>query len=206
MASFSGRVRVGTLTAPNNTTDVGVASQVVVRQDWTAPTAIDLNGHGAAIDIGSAGSTSTPVGALLWVNDFARACQIDLSGAGTPDITIDGLDQWGNVVQDVITGNGTTPVLGAVAMKSITKITWEALSSETLDVGDTDKLGLDYKITEDTVFWELEDQVAATAGGVVTGAATANTDARGTYDPNSALDASIDLTIYYVVNDIDSLT
>lgn len=204
--SFTSRIRVGTGVAPNNTTQRGVPMQIVYRQAWVDAAALDTDGHLATQSIATAVTVTTFTGALAGVHDFARAVQVVASGAATSTVIVTGKDQHGNTRTETLTLTGATPVIGKVAFKSLTSVYFGATAGTTVDLGSSDVFGLDYKMTEDTVFWELEDGVAATAGTVVAGTATANTDPLGTYDPNSAADGSADFVIYYVVNDPDALT
>ena len=206
MPSYSTRVRVGTTVPKNATTSRGVPMQVVYRQTWTAPATADVDGHLTAQSMTAAGTATTFDGALAGVNDVSRCLVYDASGASTGTVTTVGKDQNGNARTEAVTLNGTAAVQGKVAFKSLTSITWTATSAVDLTVGTNDVLGLDYKMEVDSVFWELEDQVAATAGTVVAASASANADPLGTYDPNSALNAALDFDIFYVVTDIDNLT
>ena len=206
MPSYSTRVRVGTTVPKNATTSRGVPMQVVYRQTWTAPAVADADGHIVTQLMTTAGTTTTFGGVLGGVNDVSRALVYDADGASTGTVTVVGKDQHGNTRTEAVTLNGTAAVQGKVAFKSLTSVTWTATSAVNLILGTNDVLGLDYKMEVDSVFWELEDQVAATAGTVVAASAAANADPLGTYDPNSALNTALDFDIFYVVTDIDNLT
>lgn len=206
MANFGSRVRAGTASAPNATNLRGVPMQVVYRQTWVDPATADVDGHIVSQSMTAAGTLTAFPGALAGVNDVARCLVYDADGATTGTVTTVGKDQWGNPRTEAVTLNGTNAVQGKVAFKSLTSITWTATSGVNLTVGTNDVLGLDYKMEVDTVFWELEDGVAATAGTVVVASAAANADPLGTYDPNSACNGALNFDIFYVVTDIDNLT
>ena len=205
MGNFSS-LNLGGFIPLNDTGTRGVPLAGVHKQTWANPTTIDVDGHGAAIDIAVAGSTDVPVGALLWVNDFARALIMVASDTTVKIVTVTGLDQHGIVVSEAFTLNNTTPVAGKVAFKSITLVAWTGPSTgRTLKIGDSKVLGLDYVMAIDTVFWETEDTAEATAGVVVVSSASANADRRGTYKPDSTLNGALDFRILYVPSDFDVL-
>lgn len=142
---------------------------------------------------------------------WGRNIVVDCSGAATSTVTIRGRDYLGQYMLETITLNGTTAVLGKKAFAQVDQIDAGDTSSETIDVGWGDVIGLPYKI------WKMDAEVVAdiaatSAGAVVVGvptttAQTATTgDPRGTYaphadhDPNGVLDWQL-----YVLCDQDNL-
>lgn len=157
----------------------------------------------AAQAITTAGTATTLVTSVT-DSPYGRALVIDLSGAGTPTVTIKGRDYLGQPVTEALTGNGTTAVNGVKAFKWIDSVTWTAVAAVTLDVGFADKLGLPFRTNK--IIAEIEDGVAAgTLGTLVAGVRTdpqtsTTVDPRGTYDPNGTLDATAEFEVIAVAD------
>ena len=127
--------------------------------------------------------------------DVPRNIVVDSGGADTATLTITGTDEYGEVVVEEITLNGTTAVAGKKAFKTVTSVVSDATIANDAFVGTGDVLGLPVFLDDSAlILAELEDGAAASTGTVVAGvssAATATTgDVRGTYDPDSAADGS----------------
>jgi hypothetical protein len=123
-------------------------------------------------------------------------------------ILVTGKDVYGMTMSELltITATGTSKsVSGNKAFKSITSIAITSAgnsTTNTIEVGHGDILGLPYVMASDnTILKELKGGVAATAGTTVLAATTSPAttitgDVRGTYLPNSACDASQYKIIY----------
>lgn len=127
--------------------------------------------------------------------DVPRNVIADSGGADTAVLTVTGTDEYGNAMVESITLNGTTAVPGKKAFKTITSIANDAAIANGAFVGTGDVLGLPVAVRQaGMILAEMENGAAATPGTFVAAATltpTATTaDVRGTYDPNSAADAS----------------
>lgn len=160
-----------------------------------APDAIDVNG------VLEAYTGSTPVLDGAFVSggvatlDVPRNLIADSGGADDAVLTITGTDEYGVVVVETITLNGTTAVSGKKAFKTVTGVTSSKAIANGAFIGTGDVLGLPVFLPNGAyILVELEDGAAATAGTAVAGIsakATATTgDVRGTYDANSAADGA----------------
>lgn len=147
--------------------------------------ALDADGILAAEDIAVAGSTTTFAATLTVaaMAKFGRNVTAVASGAATSTVTVHGHDYVGQPMTEVLTLNGTTPVLGKKAFKFIDKIEYGATAATTINVGWGNVLGLPYKLLK--AYTELVDNVVATSAGTfVAGNNSAGTgtsaDSRGT--------------------------
>lgn len=138
--------------------------------------------------------------AARWKSDakFGRAVQIVFSAAGTPVVQIKGTDYLGQRMQENLTGNGTTPVVGKKAFMTVDEIVVASGVTGTIDVGTADVLGLPYKTV--AIEAEIADGAIQSAGTfvapVLTDPQTATTgDARGTYNPTVTLNGSVDVVV-----------
>ncbi|CAB4150602.1 hypothetical protein UFOVP568_48 [uncultured Caudovirales phage] len=119
---------------------------------------------------------------------YGRAVQIVASGAYTGVVTITGRDYLGQRMQEALTANGASAVLGLKAFRYVDSITIVTTGAVTVDVGTTNKLGLPYRF-EQLIAETKNGIAAANAGTFVVGLATAtaatatNADVRGTYLP-----------------------
>jgi hypothetical protein len=170
-----------------------------------APDALDEDGICAA-------QNRTGAGALL-VNgalatggvatlDRPRNVIADSGGADTAVITVTGTDEYGVVMSEAITLNGTTAVAGKKAFKTITAVSASATVTNSMFLGTGDVLGLPVFLPgSGYVIKEMANGAAATAGTFVAGlraaegSTTTSADVRGTYDPNSACDGDIVFTL-----------
>lgn len=120
---------------------------------------------------------------------YGRALTIVLSGAGTPAVTVHGLDYLGQPMSETFAGNGTTPVAGKKAFKEVTSFDSALVAATTINIGYGNVLGLPYAVGAITE--EYVDGVAPTAGtkvvAVLTDPQTATTgDPRGSYTPHAS--------------------
>lgn len=144
------------------------------------------------------------------VLDVPRCIVVDSGGADTSVITITGTDEYGRVMKENITTNGTTAVNGVKAFKTVTGISGSLTAANGIFIGTTNILGLPIHVPKATVGYilkELQDDAVATAGTVVAGLArntesTATTaDVRGTYLPNATPDGAKAFSLVVVVPD-----
>jgi hypothetical protein len=140
--------------------------------------------------------------------DCPRALQIVSSNAGdtTQVITIRGLDEFGVAMTQNITLNGTTPVFGTKAFKTVISYQASVALAGNLSIGNSKILGLPlYLAGAGWVLRELQDQTVATAGSFVAGVntiASATTgDVRGTWTPNATLNGTIALDLFLMAPD-----
>lgn len=193
------------------TLDNGLLASLVMI-DLGAPATADVDGLIAAYT-GAAGGIALD-GALVsngvGVFDVPRNIVVDSGGADTAVLTFTGTDEYGNVLVESITLNGTTAVQGKKAFKTITGVTSSATISNGAFAGPGDILGLPVFLGKTGyVLKELQDGVAASAGTLVAGATAAPTattgDVRGTYDPNAAADGTKVFTLIAAIPDVDYL-
>lgn len=125
--------------------------------------------------------------------DVPRNVVVVSSAAGdtTQTATFTGKDAYGKTVVETLTLNGTTPVVGKKAFKTISQVAISAALAGNGSAGSGVILGLPVFIADTVdVLKEIMDAAVATAGTLVAGVnatATATTgDVRGTYNPNSA--------------------
>lgn len=184
----------------------------LLQVDLGAPAAIDDNGicesqnrSGAGALVINGALASGGVATL----DVPRNVIADSGGADTAVITVTGTDQYGQVIKENITLNGTTAVAGKKAFKTITAVASDATVTNGFFLGTGDVLGLPiYLPSGGYVHAELQDGSAvASAGTLVAGLApntisTATTaDVRGTYDPNAACDGGKSFSLIVTLAD-----
>lgn len=130
---------------------------------------------------------------------YGRNVTIALSGAGTPTITVYGIDYLGQPMAETFTAAGASAVAGKKAFKEVQGVTSGAVAATTLNIGFGNVLGLPYAIGQITDAYV--DNVAPSAGTAVVAiqiAQTATTgDPRGTYTPASGVlpDGSRDIVL-----------
>ena len=84
----------------------------------------------------------------------------------------------------------------------VTLISASDASANSIFIGTGDLLGLDAPCASDAILGEHEDGSGPTAGAIVVeDAGSANADAYGSYDPNSALNGALDFDLWYMVDD-----
>lgn len=161
---------------------------------------VDLGVHDApsatvilnAQSIAAAGNTS--VFAAGWSNSqnamgkFGRALQVVAAAAATSSVTITGFDYLGQPMIEVLTLNGTTPVVGKKAFRRVTNIAYGATAT-TINVGTADVLGLPYATVGDVVGYtdSLRDATQGTTAVYVASQSTTSGDPRGTWAPHSSV-------------------
>jgi len=114
------------------------------------------------------------------------------------NVVITGTDYGGNVITETITANGTTPVDGNKAFKTITGILLPQRNAagDTISVGFNEKLGLPYKLPHNTVRDAYLNNIKESTTPTVAVSATALES--NTIKLNSTLNGSV-VDIYLVV-------
>ena len=135
--------------------------------------------------------------------DVARAITITSSGIDTARVfTVTGYDIGGQKVVETITGVNAGTVAGKKAMKRVESVSVDAACAGNISVGDSDVLGLPYAVARaaDVLFQYADDtEELATSTLVVADSATATAttgDVRGTLDPNTTLDGSVEIILW----------
>lgn len=176
------------------------------RQAWTNPVATDADR--LLNDQATSNSEETVVTSFLAQPDFARKITITPGGTTNDvpagDVEIVGTNIRDEVITDTITFAANASSAGATskAFKTVTSITFPVQdgAGATYDVGVNDALGLDRCMSEASV-------VAAYASGTREGThPTVTFDAdeveKNTVDLNTALDASVDPSVYFLATEV----
>jgi hypothetical protein len=179
--------------------------------DLGSPLTADPNGIATAEDLGEAGEIPLDgVAATGGVATLDVPRNVTATGVTATDpvtITVTGTDAYGEVLVEEFTGpDGVATTEGKKAFKTVTKVEQDADSTDTIEIGFGDVLGLPCFLGDTGyVLGELEDGAAASAGTVVAGVAdeaTATTgDVRGTYEPNSACDGDAGFVLLAFIPD-----
>jgi hypothetical protein len=196
-------VDLSTLTIVGNR----ISRRQVVEINFGAPATLDADGicesqnrtgAGALLINGalSNGDLATSVATL----DVPRNVIVDSGGADTAVITVTGTDEYGAVVVESLTLNGTTAVPGKKAFKTITGVASDGTVTNGMFLGTGDVLGLPVFLANSVhALYDTEDGAAVTDGTYVAGVLTKPTattgDVRGTFDPNSACDGAKNFTV-----------
>lgn len=176
--------------------------QLIRRQTWTAPDAAAADAVHAAIT-GSA-SAATTVTTAITDPDFAR-CLVVTPGGTTADVAagnvvITGTDIDGNVISEnfAFLANASSATNGTKAFATVTSIVipQQDGAGATFTIGTLDKLGLHEKLQEDSVLHTIVDGTVEATRPTVTTDSSDKT--KNTIDPNTALDASVDVVAYYI--------
>lgn len=179
-----------------------------------APIALDADGvcesqnrTGAGVLLINGALSNGELATSVATFDVPRNVIADSGGADTAVLTITGTDEYGQVMVENITLNGTTAVAGVKAFKTITGVSSDGTVTNGMFLGTGDVLGLPIALTKGAanILKEFQDDAAATAGTTVA-ALTKNTestattaDVRGTYDPNAACDGVKAFTLVVAV-------
>jgi len=193
--------RTGTLT--------GAVGSSVYFINLGSPATIDADGICASQSRTGAGALTID-GALAsggkCTLDVPRNVVVDSGGADTAVITVTGTDVYGQTMSEAITLNGATAVSGVKAFKTITAVSASATISNGFFMGPGDVLGLPVFLpATGLVLKQLENGAAPTDGTLVAGSLVAPTttsaDVRGTYDPNSACNGSLQFALVVALPD-----
>lgn len=170
------------------------------RQKWTAPATGANTGILGATLQPTAGTTVVTTG--ITQPDFPRCVRVVGNQATcTGNLVITGVDQFGAVITDTLAINGTTPVNGVKAFRSITSVTvpTRGAASDSITLGPDVKLGLDRRIS---------DAGAATISASVDGTREATlptlSSTNHTTSFNTAPNAARNFVMYYVHEDINN--
>lgn len=188
-----------------------VSRREVVEINFGAPATLDADGicesqnrTGAGVLLVNGALSNGDLATSVATLDVPRNVIADSGGADTAVITVTGTDEYGNVVVESITLNGTTAVAGKKAFKTITGVSSDGTISNGFFLGTGDVLGLPVFLANSIhVLYDTEDGATVTDGTYVAGVLTKPTattgDVRGTYDPNSACDGAKNFTVVMLV-------
>lgn len=134
------------------------------------------------------------------VLDVPRCLVYDSGGADTSVIIVTGYDQYGKLMIESKTLNGTSVVAGTKAFKKIRSITNSSTISNGAFIGTGKRLGLPYAPVPGGFVRGRAGEDTSDSGTYVapvrTDPATATTgDVRGTYEPAATLDAATRITV-----------
>ena len=144
--------------------------------------------------------------------DIPRNAQIVSSTTDTTQtITLRGFDEYGVAMSEILTLNGTTPVLGKKAFKSIVSYQASLTLAGNLSIGSGLVYGLPLYLPAQTgtgvgnILKESQDGATPTAGtfvgGVLTLATGTTGDVRGTVQPNVTPDGTKVYSVYMFASD-----
>lgn len=143
------------------------------------------------------GTGATTVTTFLAAMPYARNITIVASDAQTGGAVITGTNLKGDVITETITFDGTTPVAGAKAFKTVTSIVLPIKAgSENVDIGWGDVLGLPFMLTVRPLLWATDD--GAIEGTAPTVVVDADELEKNTIDLDTAMDGSV-IDLYFVL-------
>lgn len=208
---FSGDAQYGAANGANR----GVPLTPLLHIELGSPAVADADGIVVSQAAASALELTLTAGAASL--DVPRNITIDTSDASntTQTVTVTGTDQYGEALVEVITVNGTTEVGGLKAFKTVTScLTSAALDAGEIFVGFGDVLGLPYRVDENGLLMAYADgaldlTTSAVLGtfvpAVTTDPATGTTgDVRGTYNPNTTLDDTVEFAVLVKVASVET--
>jgi hypothetical protein len=179
-----------------------------------SPAVADVDGIAVAQAVAGAGNLTLTAGAASL--DVARNITIDSAGAGdtTQTATVTGTDIYGVTMVEDIAFNGTTEVAGLKAFKTVTQVAIDAATAGNVNVGFGDVLGLPYRVDENGLIMAYADGaldlttsavLGTFAPAVTTDPATGVTgDVRGTYNPNTTLDGTVEFAVLIKVASVET--
>ena len=160
--------------------------------DFGTPIAAVAAGILAATSIATAVDTST------FVTDtadapFGRNVTVVASGAAISTVTVTGKDYLGQPMNELLTLNGATPVIGVKAFKWIDRVVAGITAATTINLGFGSRVGLPYRMS--VCIGEIGNGAAAAAGtltapNLTDPQTTTTTDPRGLYTPTTALNGT----------------
>lgn len=210
MTHFSDGVREGRNFANNGTaTEPGVRMSPINVYN-VVPAALVTNGICLQQSLGAAGNAllngSLASGGVATL-DVPRNVIINAAGAATAVLTIFGTDVYGIPMSEAITLNGTTPVAGRKAFRTITRVASSAAAADFF-VGTGNVFGLPFRAnTRNYVLTAWNGAFVTTGTFVAADATTATTttgDVRGTFAVPDVADAVKRLTIWAFIFDDDT--
>jgi hypothetical protein len=175
------------------------------RQKWTNPVAVDADR--ILNDQATSNSVITTVTSFLAQPDFARKITVTPGGttADVPagDVVITGTNIRDEVISDTLTfaANDTAAQTSLKAFKTITSIVFPIQdgAAATYDVGVNDALGLDRCMSGNEVLRATMD--GTIEGTLPTVTWNATDVSKNTVDPNTALNAALDLAVVYIATE-----
>ena len=181
---------------PPDRTFTGVGINPTALQDLGTPIAATTNTVVSAQAVAGAGSV--PLVSTVVTVDVPRCLVIVSSNVGdttgAKNITITGRDRYGRAQTEVITPNGTTPVNGNKAFKTVTRVDALAALLGNLSIGVNTKLGIPARVTTGGFISGILAPNTADAGtfafGDDTAPSTVTTDSIGLYTPAGALNGA----------------
>jgi hypothetical protein len=181
------------LFVPNMEYAADVDEQGYAQAELGAPNAAVATQIANLATLGTTGSASydSSLQTLAVMGLYGRQIQFVGSGATTAAVTITGYDYLGQKITELLTGNGTTPVLSVKAYARVVAASWTGGAAVNYSLGTANGLGLPYRAL--ALERELVDGVIPAAGALVAGLATATpqtnatADPRGIYTPNAAV-------------------
>lgn len=211
MTHFSDGVRVGDV-FPNGLEPGFPLSPIFVYD--VVPVALSATAVAAAQAVaGAANLTINGASASGGVATFdvPRAVSIVSSNAGdtTQTATVTGTGLYGGTITEVITFNGTTTVNGKKAFRTVTSVRVSAAMAGNASVGNTDILGMPYRVDQRAYIQTFWDTAFVTTGTFVaadtTNPATSTTgDTRGTFVPPTATNGARRLTVWIFGKDVST--
>lgn len=209
---FSGNGRYAPLTL-QNAGRTGAPMEVITLINMGTPVVGDPNGYVESQDLTLAGvfsanttaAAAIAAAALAGVADYPR--NVVAAWTTTATVTVTGTDAYGETI--VESSAAATSLTGKKAFKTVTDV-----SSDTnitgLTVGHGDVLGIPYALAGEygvVSFYAdaVEEKLASVFVSQVTTAATATTgDVRGTVNPDTTLDGTVQLYLRMSVAGTDS--
>lgn len=174
-------------------------SGYVRRQQWTNPLAAT-----SARILNAGNLDGTTISTFAGQPDFPRNVQIVASGATTSNVVINGTDIRGQSISETLALNGTTPVVGAKAFKTVTSIVKPTVGATTLSVGIGVKLGLDRNMLDQSVVDAYAAGVREATFPTVTASGTLSTASisANTITTNTAPNGSTNFSVYFATTDV----
>lgn len=168
------------------------------RQKWTAPDAAADDAVHAAITLTTA---VQDISTAITNPDFPRKLTVTGTKAGgslTGNVVITGTNIRGEAISETIAITADTEVEGTKAFKTVTniRVPVRATSGDTVKVGISDALGLDRCMEGNEVIMATVDGVYETTRPTVT--FDADEVEKNTLNPNTALDANVDVAVSYI--------
>lgn len=181
--------------------EVQSAGGYIHRQKWTDPIAAAATRILSAESINAAAHNVTTFAAQP---DFPRNLTVVASGAATGDVVVTGTNIRNETITETLALNGTTPVVGNKAFKTVTTVAVPQVSSTTINLGVGVKLGLDRKLSEAAVIDAFADGVRETTAATV--ATSASAVESNTVTTNTAPNGSRDFVVYVLTTDVTTAT
>lgn len=157
--------------------------------ELTAAQAVAADPDGL-LDGTALGTGATTVTTFLNPIPYPRNLTIVASAAQTGDAVITGTNIADKAITETLTINGTSPVIGTLAFKTVTSVLLPVKAgTENVDLGWGDKIGLPFMLTKKSLAMAcLDGVIETTAASVV---ADADELHKNTVDLNSALNGKV---------------